>query len=49
MSASPTVPIIIVSYGSEPWLERSVAAAPASVGVNAYVVLVDKGGPDCAG
>lgn len=39
----PTVTVVVLAYLDEPWVERSVEAALASVGVDADVVLVDNG------
>ncbi|MBW3645658.1 MAG: glycosyltransferase [Actinobacteria bacterium] len=39
---------VIVAYGAEPWLERSVRAALGSEGVDVEVVLVDNGCTDGA-
>jgi GT2 family glycosyltransferase len=44
----PTVTVITVAYGAEPWLERSVRACLASPGVAVDVVLVDNGCTDGA-
>lgn len=40
------VSAVIVAYGSEPWLERSVRAVLESEGVDVEVVLVDNGCTD---
>lgn len=37
------VSVVVLAYGDEPWLERSVEAALASTGVETEVVLVDNG------
>lgn len=42
------VSAVIVAYGAEPWLERSVRAALRSEGVDVEVVLVDNGCTDGA-
>ncbi|MBW3548087.1 MAG: glycosyltransferase family 2 protein [Actinobacteria bacterium] len=42
------VSAVIVAYGAEPWLERSVRAALQSDGVDVEVVLVDNGCTDGA-
>lgn len=42
------VSAVIVAYGAEPWLKRSVGAALASEGVDVEVVLVDNGCTDGA-
>ncbi len=42
------VSAVIVAYGAEPWLERSVRAALGSEGVDIEVVLVDNGCTDGA-
>jgi GT2 family glycosyltransferase len=42
------VSAVIVAYGAEPWLGRSVRAALASEGVDVEVVLVDNGCTDGA-
>lgn len=49
-SAQPPTPVtvVIVAFGAEPWLERSVEAVLGSVGVAANVVLVDNGCTDGA-
>jgi GT2 family glycosyltransferase len=44
----PTVTVVTVAYGAEPWLERSVLASLASTGVDVDVVLVDNGCTDGA-
>lgn len=41
-----TVTAVVLAWGSEPWLERSVEAVLASTGVTADVVLVDNGCAD---
>ncbi len=38
--------VVIVVYGEEPWLDRSVRAALASEGVSVEVVLVENGGSE---
>lgn len=38
--------MVIVVYGEEPWLERSVRAALGSIGVRSEVVLVENGGSE---
>jgi GT2 family glycosyltransferase len=43
MDPEPTVTVVIVAYGAEPWLECSVEACLSSPGVRADVVLVDNG------
>lgn len=48
MTTTPTVTVVTVAYGAEPWLERSVAAALASTDVQVDVVLVDNGCTDGA-
>lgn len=45
---NPTVTVVTVSYGDEPWLERSVQACLDSVGEVVEVVLVDNGCTDGA-
>lgn len=40
----PTVSVVVVAYGPEDWLERSVDAVLASEGVVTDVVVVDNGG-----
>jgi GT2 family glycosyltransferase len=40
------VSAVVVAFGSEPWLERSVAALLASEGVDVDVVVVDNGCTD---
>lgn len=42
------VSAVIVAYGSEPWLERSVGAVLTSEGIDVEVVLVDNGCTDGA-
>lgn len=42
------VTVVVVAYGAEAWLERSVAACLASDGVDVDVVLVDNGCTDGA-
>ncbi len=44
----PSVTVVTVAYGAEPWLERSVIASLDSVGVSVEVVLVDNGCTDGA-
>jgi GT2 family glycosyltransferase len=46
--SGPTVSVVTVAYGAEPWLERSVEACLASTGVSVDVVLVDNGCTDGA-
>ena len=46
--SGPTVTVVTVSYGAEPWLERSVEACLASIDVAVDVVLVDNGCTDGA-
>lgn len=43
---SRRVSAIVVAYGAEPWLERSVLALLASEGVDADVIVVDNGCTD---
>lgn len=45
---APTVTVVTVAYGAEPWLERAVDACLASTGVAVDVVLVDNGCTDGA-
>jgi GT2 family glycosyltransferase len=40
----PSVSVVVVAYGPEDWLERSVDAVLASEGVRADVIVVDNGG-----
>ncbi len=40
----PSVSVVIVAYGPEDWLERSVDAVVASEGVRTEVIVVDNGG-----
>lgn len=47
-AADPTVTVITVAYGAEPWLERSVETSLASTGEVVDVVLVDNGCTDGA-
>ena len=47
-AVAPKVTAVVLAYGAEPWLERSVAAVLASDGVDADVVLVDNGCTDGA-
>lgn len=42
----PDVSVVIVVYGDEPWLERSITAALDSHGVTTEVVLVENGGSE---
>jgi GT2 family glycosyltransferase len=42
----PRISVVIVAYGADPWLERSVEALLGSVGVAVDVVIVDNGGTD---
>ena len=44
--AAEGVSVVIVAYGPEPWLRRSVEAVLASEGISTQVVLVDNGGTD---
>jgi GT2 family glycosyltransferase len=44
----PTVTVVTVAYGAEPWLERSVLASLDSTDVEVDVVLVDNGCTDGA-
>jgi GT2 family glycosyltransferase len=44
----PDVSAVVVAYGAEPWLERSVDACLASTGVDVEVVVVDNGCTDGA-
>ena len=44
--AAPEVSAVIVAYGPEPWLRRSIEAVLASEGVVTEVVLVDNGGTE---
>jgi GT2 family glycosyltransferase len=46
--STPRVSVVIVAYGPDPWLARSVQAVLDSVGVDADVVLVDNGGTEGA-
>lgn len=48
MADLPTLTVVTVAYGAEPWLERSVEADLASTGVRVDVVLVDNGCTDGA-
>jgi GT2 family glycosyltransferase len=43
VQAGADVDAVIVAFGAEPWLERSVAAVLDSVGIRARVILVDNG------
>ncbi len=45
-TAEPEVTVVIVAYGPDPWLGRSVQAALDSRGVEVEVVLVDNGGTE---
>jgi GT2 family glycosyltransferase len=38
------VSVVVPAYGIDPWLERSVASALASTGVETEVIVVDNGG-----
>lgn len=40
----PLVSVVVLAYGRDPWLERSVTSALASTGVDIEVVVVDNGG-----
>jgi GT2 family glycosyltransferase len=42
------VSVVVVAYGDEPWLERSVSACLESVGIDVEVLLVDNGCTDGA-
>ena len=42
--ARTLVSVVVPAYGSDPWLERSVASALASTGVDTEVIVVDNGG-----
>lgn len=42
----PRITAVVVAYGPEEWLEKSVAAVLASEGVDVDVVLVDNGGTE---
>jgi GT2 family glycosyltransferase len=42
------VTVVVPAYGSDPWLERSVASALASTGVDIEVIVVDNGGTEGA-
>lgn len=42
----PQVSVVIVVYGEEPWLERSITAALDSSAVRTEVVLVENGGSE---
>ena len=44
----PTVTVVTVAYGAEPWLERSVMASLDSTDVDVDVILVDNGCTDGA-
>ncbi len=44
----PTVTVVTVAYGAEPWLEQSVHACLASIDVTVDLVLVDNGCTDGA-
>src|SRR3954469_2519759 len=44
----PSVTAIVLAFGDDPWLERSVDAILSSDGVEADVVLVHNGGVDPA-
>jgi GT2 family glycosyltransferase len=43
---TPQVSVVIVVFGEEPWLERSITAALGSSGVITEVVLVENGGSE---
>ncbi|MFN8050861.1 MAG: glycosyltransferase family 2 protein [Acidimicrobiales bacterium] len=45
---SPTISVVTVAFGAEPWLEESVAASLATTGERVDVVLVDNGCTDGA-
>lgn len=40
----PLVSVVVPAFGVEPWLERAVASALASTGVETEVIVVDNGG-----
>jgi len=40
------VSVVVPAYGTDPWLERSVASALASTGVDTEVIVIDNGGTD---
>lgn len=42
----PQVSVVIVVFGEEPWLERSITAVLRSSGVSTEVVLVENGGSE---
>jgi GT2 family glycosyltransferase len=44
--ALPRLSAVIVAYGPDPWLERSVEAVLASEGIDVDVVVVDNGGTE---
>ena len=46
VGALPHITAVVVAYGPEEWLERSVTAILASTGVVVDVVLVDNGGTE---
>lgn len=46
--SGPTITVVTVAYGAEPWLEQSVKACLASVDVTVDLVLVDNGCTDGA-
>jgi GT2 family glycosyltransferase len=46
MTTRPRVTAVVLAYGPEPWLERSVRALLSSEGVHVDVVLVDNGGSE---
>lgn len=48
MADVPRISVVIVAYGAEDWLERSVEACLASDGASVDVVLVDNGCTDGA-
>jgi len=47
-AAEPSVSAVVLAYGAEPWLEKSVYALLGSTGVAVEVVLVDNGCTDGA-
>ena len=47
-AAEPIVSAVVLAYGAEPWLEKSVHALLGSAGVAVEVVLVDNGCTDGA-
>lgn len=42
----PLVSVVVPAYGTDPWLQRSVASALASTDVDTEVIVVDNGGTD---